>query len=137
MRKRNFFWRRTPPAIIASLMAGQSARGMTIAGNQGSILSSFTPCAAPRFDAFSEQLVCSWIGPSGDDRVPVEEVMRSCGGAVQGIREQAVMDQEKKEGLYLNRANDGFIFIRRGHFHFPLMTWWLAISSWASQVGFY
>jgi hypothetical protein len=35
--------------------------------------------------------------------VSVEDVMRSCGGAVQGICETS--------GIYLNRANDGFVDI--------------------------
>lgn len=48
----------------------------------------------------------------------VEEVMRSCGGAVQGIREPATTvgsnhDAETRS-TYLNRANDGFVFFDDG-----------------------
>jgi hypothetical protein len=57
---------------------------------------AFTLVAPPRFDVcFAEKIVgSSWSvilsdGPSNDDRIiwNVEDLMRSCGGAVQGIRE--------------------------------------------------
>jgi len=50
-----------------------------------------------------------------DGVVHVEEVMRSCGGAVQGVREIILNDNnendndKKQEGQYLNRAFDGFL----------------------------
>jgi len=61
----------------------------------------------------------------------VEEVMRSCGGAVQGIREPATTASGNRNGeedesdktlrrssssssTYLNRANDGFVFFNDG-----------------------
>ena len=40
----------------------------------------------------------------------VEEVMRSCGGAVQGIREV--------NGFYLNRSDDGFVFHEDGSYSY-------------------
>lgn len=78
----------------------------------------FIPCAAPRFDVFSDSLVStSWT--CSEQKVPVEEVMRSCGGAVQGIRERALVGHQRDDnGLYLNRANDGFIFFDSGAYSF-------------------
>jgi hypothetical protein len=91
---------------------------------------SFNPVAAPRFDAFAEKIVGTWsIQLSDDDNSGkdsclewnVEEVMRSCGGAVQGIREVPITiprsDPElSTEGAYLNRANDGFLFYSDGSY---------------------
>jgi hypothetical protein len=87
----------------------------------------FTPCPAPRFDDFGEALVGRWgnlrkpndyggfldaIHGKEDERVlatgVVEEVMRSCGGAVQGVRET--------DGVYLNRADDGFVYFPDGSY---------------------
>ena len=58
---------------------------------------AFRPMAAPRFDTFAETLVgTEWITHDDNDNVndistttcvSVEEVMRSCGGAVQGFHE--------------------------------------------------
>jgi len=87
---------------------------------------SFASCASPRFDDFSEKLVGQWhwkqqeVGDNNVASESVTEVMRSCGGAVQGIREIPSMFPSKKddegqedEGYYLNRANDGFLFFDR------------------------
>ena len=63
--------------------------------------------AAPRFDAFCDNLVGPWVRSQDGRSFPVEEVMRSCGGAVQGVRE---MQSE----LYHNRADDGFIYFPCG-----------------------
>lgn len=50
---------------------------------------------------------------SKDDVKVVEEVMRSCGGAVQGVRDVS--------SLYLNRADDGFVFFDCGSYtHGPV-----------------
>lgn len=87
----------------------------------------FTPCPAPRFDNFSEALVGRWgymrnpndgggfqntlDGINYEDALAtgiVEEVMRSCGGAVQGVRET--------DGVYLNRADDGFVYFPDGSY---------------------
>ena len=75
---------------------------------------SFTSAAAPRFDVFLSSITSDqWLNNAkeGDsskimDHV-VEEVMRSCGGAVQGIREFDV---------YSNRADDSFIFYDCGSY---------------------
>ena len=60
---------------------------------------SWKPCAQPRFDDFASCIVGPWTttttassSPEGGDATAasiqeVEEVMRSCGGAIQGIRE--------------------------------------------------
>jgi len=65
----------------------------------------------------------------------VEEVMRSCGGAVQGVREVPVPFSDKSsndddddgvnvDGLYLNRADDGFLFFDDGSYSCgPTTTW--------------
>ena len=55
----------------------------------------------------------------------VEEVMRSCGRVIQGIREPTMMRTDKSSNddnnnnnndnsFYLNRANDGFVFFNNG-----------------------
>jgi hypothetical protein len=66
-------------------------------------------------DTFCEKLNGSWKyfhNVDGSDMHQihiVEEVMRSCGGAIQGIR----------EGLqYLNRADDGFVFFDCGTYSY-------------------
>jgi hypothetical protein len=94
------------------------------------VVDSFSsPCPPPRFDVFGENLVRSWTTtpttatttpPQDDDddkddkdtTLVVEEVMRSCGGAVQGIHEVPLIKGER--GFYLNRANDGFLFLDNG-----------------------
>jgi hypothetical protein len=82
----------------------------------------FSLCLPPRFDVFGENLVCSWTTPQGNTKLVVEEVMRSCGGAVQGIREVPLLNMNMEMGqqpgggggVYLNRANDGFLFLDNG-----------------------
>lgn len=101
-----------------------SARALSTVATAGKDI-SFTSCASPRFDTFSERLVGDWQWTNGENQqietASVKEVMRSCGGAVQGIRElphispttrkkENVDVEEEDEGYYLNRANDGFIF---------------------------
>ena len=99
-------------------------------------------CSPPRFDTFGDVLVGKWaigsiatITKRREEAVlvaDVEEVMRSCGGAVQGIREPATAatridsgnkkeeEQQQQEetietsSTYLNRANDGFVFFDDG-----------------------
>ena len=74
-----------------------------------------TSALAPSFDTFSAAAVGSWRGtqykwPGDANGVAcesvVDEVMRSCGGAVQGIR--------VGEGPLLNRQDDGFCFFDCG-----------------------
>ena len=76
-----------------------------------------TSALAPSFDTFSAAAVGSWTGTQyqwtadgAKSGVPctavVEEVMRSCGGAVQGLRVD--------DGPLLNRQDDGFCFFDCG-----------------------
>ena len=74
-----------------------------------------TNALAPNFDTFSAAATGSWHGtqyqwPGDKNGVPctavVEEVMRSCGGAVQGVRVD--------DGPLLNRQDDGFCFFDCG-----------------------
>ena len=76
-----------------------------------------TSALAPSFDTFSVAATGSWTGtqyewtPDGaTNGVPctavVDEVMRSCGGAVQGVRVD--------DGPLLNRQDDGFCFFDCG-----------------------
>jgi hypothetical protein len=96
-----------------------------------------TPYPPPRFDVFSEKVLGDWKwirhnifdgdggNQTGEQQQAVSalwatgtatEIMRSCGGAVQGIREvpglvyETSDDDDKEEGYYLNRANDGFLY---------------------------
>ena len=76
-----------------------------------------TSALAPSFDTFSAAAVGSWTGTQyqwtadgATNGVPctavVDEVMRSCGGAVQGVRVD--------DGPLLNRQDDGFCFFDCG-----------------------
>ena len=76
-----------------------------------------TSALAPSFDTFSAAATGSWTGTQyqwtaggATNGVPctavVEEVMRSCGGAVQGVRVD--------DGPLLNRQDDGFCFFDCG-----------------------
>ena len=74
-----------------------------------------TNALAPSFDAFSAAATGSWHGTQyewpGDTNgvaceTVVDEVMRSCGGAVQGVRVD--------DGPLLNRQDDGFCFFDCG-----------------------
>ena len=74
-----------------------------------------TNALAPSFDAFSAAATGSWTGtqyqwPVDTNGVAcetvVDEVMRSCGGAVQGVR--------VGDGPLLNRQDDGFCFFNCG-----------------------
>ena len=74
-----------------------------------------TSALAPSFDTFSAAATGSWTGtqyswPGDTNGVPctavVDEVMRSCGGAVQGVRVD--------DGPLLNRQDDGFCFFDCG-----------------------
>jgi len=51
-------------------------------------LHSWKPCVQPRFDEFASVTVGPWVTRAAlTEKLEVEEVMRACGGAVQGIRE--------------------------------------------------
>ena len=88
---------------------------------------AFAPCPPPRFDVFSETLIGSWTPHSttGDEETrTVEEVMRSCGGAVQGLREPNFFGGgNDNNGMYLNRANDGFVYMDDGSYSFGPTQW--------------
>ena len=78
----------------------------------------YSSCTSPKFDQFSEKVLGNWQWKSSANEAiaieNVEEVMRSCGGAVQGIRELPSVAPEHQPtgegGYYLNRANDGFVY---------------------------
>lgn len=88
----------------------------------GQAVPKYTSCASPKFDVFSAKLTGDWQWNSSQEAdsiivEEVEEVMRSCGGAVQGMRELPSLTFATDEtedgdegGYYLNRANDGFIY---------------------------
>jgi hypothetical protein len=77
------------------------------------IAHTFSPCLPPRFDVFSDKIVGSWQRSDGTV-LAVDEVMRSCGGAVQGIQD---------DSLYLNRADDGFCFFDCGTYSYGPITY--------------
>ena len=76
-------------------------------------------CTPPRFDIFSQKIVGSWYTdapPAQGNKQVADEVMRSCGGAVQGVRDIPLISS-----LYLNRADDGFDFFDCGSYtHGPV-----------------
>ncbi|KAL7430004.1 hypothetical protein ACHAXH_001190 [Discostella pseudostelligera] len=86
-----------------------------------SISASWIPCAQPRFDEFASCIVGPWISNQIDKgSVSVEEVMRSCGGAIQGIREipfvLSSVPGDAKERVYHNRADGGFVYADDGSY---------------------
>jgi hypothetical protein len=83
------------------------------------IAHTFSPCFPPRFDIFCDKIVGSWKSPEGTP-LDVDEVMRSCGGAVQGIQDDT---------LYLNRADDGFCFFDCGTYSYGPITGYVMDSS--------
>ncbi|KAL7459951.1 hypothetical protein ACHAWC_011835 [Mediolabrus comicus] len=92
-------------------------------------LPSWKPCIQPRFDEFASITVGPWVTRDAlTEKLEVEEVMRACGGAVQGIRElplsvasQSQNDNEEK--IYLNRADEGFVYIDDGSYSFGPEKW--------------
>ncbi|KAI2494082.1 hypothetical protein MHU86_20441 [Fragilaria crotonensis] len=70
-----------------------------------SVVHGFSPCPPPRFDVFCDKIVGLWQTSRGSRTV--EDVMRSCGGAIQGIRDN---------DFYLNRADDGFCYFDCGSY---------------------
>ena len=63
------------------------------------------------------------------EKLEVEEVMRACGGAVQGIRElplsvaSQLQNNDNEEKIYLNRADEGFVYIDNGSYSFGPEKW--------------
>ena len=101
---------RTLPACFLAFLTSSTAGVRALSAT--TVVPKFTSSASPRFDTFSETLVGDWHWKTSSDAVQVEsvqEVMRSCGGAVQGIREVPSLTGDE-EGYYLNRANDGFLY---------------------------
>ncbi|KAL3804715.1 hypothetical protein HJC23_008530 [Cyclotella cryptica] len=94
--------------------------------------SQWKPCAQPRFDDFASCIVGPWTpvtrSESADVDVStvsyeVEEVMRSCGGAIQGIRELPLSllfpessDVDQEQRTYHNRADGGFVYTDDGSY---------------------
>lgn len=76
--------------------------------------SAWKPCAQPRFDEFASRTVGPWTATNSIAAAEVEEVMRSCGGAIQGIRElplSMIFDASSEEDrTYHNRADGGFVY---------------------------
>jgi len=80
---------------------------------------SWKPCVQPRFDEFASCAVGSWVTrASPTEKHEVEEVMRSCGGAVQGVRELSPSLDANEEKIYLNRADGGFVYVDDGSYSF-------------------
>jgi hypothetical protein len=90
----------------------------TSCGRRVNLPLAFTSCAPPRFDVFAEKIVQRWQVDCEGVVQTVDEVMRSCGGAVQGVREVPLLASQQGEdiGPYLNRANDGFVYFDCGSY---------------------
>ena len=118
------------PAVLLAV-SSVSLCGMPIrAFSTTTTIPQFTSCASPRFDDFSEKVLGEWHWQEEEEQdegndsssmvhvkaESVQEVMRSCGGAVQGMREvpsilsSSANEKSNEEGYYLNRANDGFVY---------------------------
>ena len=87
-------------AVLVSLFTRSSAYAIIPATQRAA-------AAAPRFDHFCDSILGQWHCTKDRRIFEVEEVMRSCGGAVQGVR-------EKEGALYHNRADDGFVYFGCG-----------------------
>jgi len=78
--------------------------------------------APPRFDVFASSIVGEWVKPIQNEedntkKFEVEEVMRACGGAVQGIREVSMGNKKNPDDrAYHNRSNDGFVYFDCGSY---------------------
>lgn len=96
--------------------------------------SSWKPCVQPRFDDFANCIVGPWITlASPTERLDVKDVMRSCGGAVQGIRELSISvasqsQDGSEETIYLNRSDGGFVYIDDGSYSFGPEKWDLSTT---------
>lgn len=83
----------------------------------------FVSCPPPRFDRFLDSIIGSWSfandnvidGTVSIKTSSVDEVMRSCGGAVQGIKEIEYTDTSVDK-IYHNRADDGFLYYNCGSY---------------------
>ena len=90
---------------------------------------SWKPFVQPRFDEFANCIVGPWVArDSLTEKHEVEEVMRSCGGAVQGIKELSLSvispsQDANQEKIYLNRADGGFVYVDDGSYSFGPEKW--------------
>lgn len=90
---------------------------------------SWKPFVQPRFDEFANCIVGPWVARvSPTEKHEVEEVMRSCGGAVQGIKELSLSltspsQDASEEKIYLNRADGGFVYVDDGSYSFGPEKW--------------
>lgn len=106
--------------------------------------SSWISCAQPRFDEFANCIVGPWITNQIDEvsvsiREEVEEVMRSCGGAIQGIREipfvLSNVPADAKERVYHNRADGGFVYADDGSYSSGPEVWDASVSGGSSVMA--
>lgn len=107
------------------LLVGLQLQRVLLLSHIGSA-AGFASCPPPRFDTFADSITGKWqYGPSLPDQArEVEEVMRSCGGAVQGITEMVLptttcrsnREEDVIKGRYHNRADDGFIYFDCGSY---------------------
>lgn len=81
--------------------------------------------AQPRFDEFASRTVGPWFVAKDGSKHEVEEVMRSCGGAIQGIKELPLplvcpnCDENtdtSDQRTYHNRADGGFVYTDDGSY---------------------
>ena len=112
-------------AFTQQQICSPTARSVRLHASIVSSIIDWKPYAQPRFDEFTEFIVGPWVPKLqsiSDDNVSkyeVEEVMRSCGGAVQGIRELPThlmfpdLDEDE-ERAYHNRADGGFVYRNDG-----------------------
>ena len=83
---------------------------------------NWVPGLQPRFGEFANSSVGPWSFFEEKMENPVsyevEEVMRSCGGAVQGVREipNKLMFEDLVERSYHNRADGGFVYFDDGSY---------------------
>lgn len=102
-------------SIILSLMQCSNAWQRRIGR-----VNSYSSITEPQFDRFLQSVLGQWKflnnkdGESNTKFLEVEEVMRSCGGAVQGLRETKKEGESLEQTWYHNRADDGFLFFDDG-----------------------
>ncbi|EJK65668.1 hypothetical protein THAOC_13448 [Thalassiosira oceanica] len=90
----------------------------------GAAAFNWKPGLSPSFSEFANSSVGPWSFVDEKLENPVscevEEVMRSCGGAVQGIRELPIKflfeSEDEGERSYHNRADGGFVYFDDGSY---------------------
>lgn len=109
--------------VLVSLLLPNNAQSGR-ACHQATNHVAFTPCPPPKFDVFLDSITGSWTtkestvlsSPSDTISSTVEEVMRSCGGAIQGMKE-IEYPNSPFDRMYNNRADDGFLFFDDGSYN--------------------